>query len=669
VGCRLPVRLVGLLLLLLLPLAGCKKKSPKVSSSSTRDASEPVIDEDYRFKLEWPGKPWKLVAEDEMRQLTPDAVAGVVSDSHYVAVIVESAPGATARDFAELVAENMTVEGKELSPIRPTPFAGKEAMSFEVRGRAGGLPMLFCARAFVHQDFAYQVLGWTSAGEDGGCSSFAPVFDAFSLLPGPVKARAVDTSIEDTSGVGWRVASGVFKDAATGIRVTPPPGWRLLVGDELAQINGDADVGLAYANPEVYMVLLSEVSYGDVDKLRAQLQADLAEVGVTKTDASLSYSVGGEPLEFRVLESTEGVPFEFIHGVRKRGNVATQVQAWYVTSNRDQARKVMPDAMAAIGSLSDAETAALAKELSGRGDPQNAVGAGWALRAGVYRDFEWGFQWKKPGPLWRARNGSSDDVNPRLEFEHRGLGLWGQVIVERSEESLEAVHEAAATSVFGAADHKPARVGDLPALQSDGTITFGELELSYRMISTSLPDDVVIRLDLWGAAETMAHPEDPAAAALAGLAPFAEASVSRTGGSYIDRRFGFVIPSTSGWSFDEQVPVEARAIATAPMWVGPAGSTVGVLALVTSGSTVTDDFLLDLLQQNMAEQLANQKEPETTTTTVAGVQARRLEWSRLAGKPMVVYLFQRGRTSYGIVLDRVEEEQQARFVKGFRFVD
>ena len=59
-------RLTPLVVALALALAsGCKDRGRdrddrRLTATSTDDATAPIVDEDYRFRLAWPGPGWKL---------------------------------------------------------------------------------------------------------------------------------------------------------------------------------------------------------------------------------------------------------------------------------------------------------------------------------------------------------------------------------------------------------------------------------------------------------------------------------------------------------------------------------------------------------------------------------------------------------------------------------
>lgn len=128
-----------------LGVTACKREkaaSKKVTVDSTNDATQPMIDEDYRFKLDWPGTGWKLMTEQEIRKLSPDAVAGAIhpTDRIYGAIIVESAGNSELSQLARAIADNRPVEGAEFTDFEEIQLAGKPAIRFGMEGRAEGSP-------------------------------------------------------------------------------------------------------------------------------------------------------------------------------------------------------------------------------------------------------------------------------------------------------------------------------------------------------------------------------------------------------------------------------------------------------------------------------------------------------------------------------------------------
>ena len=110
----------GLCLAMLLTI-GCRDRvdpaaeARKVTPTSTDDATAPLVDEDFRFRLAWPGEGWKVLHERDARRLNGDAVAGLLHKQVMTIVIVESLPGLEREAFTQLVIDNLAFTDKQSS--------------------------------------------------------------------------------------------------------------------------------------------------------------------------------------------------------------------------------------------------------------------------------------------------------------------------------------------------------------------------------------------------------------------------------------------------------------------------------------------------------------------------------------------------------------------------
>jgi len=194
-GCRL--------LLVVVVVLSCHRKAP---------SPPPLVNEDLRFKVAWPGEGWSLLDARAARAAVPDAVAGARGGKGvHGSVIVENVDAPDLEGVARHIADNIGVRDKKLSPFSKLTFAGEPAVRWGTTGTINGLPVRFEHTVFAHQHHLYQVLAFAAgnmAASDG--RDFRPFTNAFSLLPGPVRDRADTVKVADAAGVGWRLRAGVY---------------------------------------------------------------------------------------------------------------------------------------------------------------------------------------------------------------------------------------------------------------------------------------------------------------------------------------------------------------------------------------------------------------------------------------------------------------------------
>src|SRR4051812_1269489 len=105
------MRSVGLVLAIVAIGGACKDKTEgdptKVTVESKDDATEPLVDDNYRFKITWPGKGWKLMRAHDASKMLNDAIAGATyEESLFGGVIVEATPGLKLDAYVDLLVDN-----------------------------------------------------------------------------------------------------------------------------------------------------------------------------------------------------------------------------------------------------------------------------------------------------------------------------------------------------------------------------------------------------------------------------------------------------------------------------------------------------------------------------------------------------------------------------------
>jgi hypothetical protein len=642
-----------LALALALALGGCKKRrdpdaeAKKVTTSSTYDATEPLVDEDYRFRLDWPGRGWKVLREDDARRINKDAVAGLQSDDTNLFVIVESAPGAELADFAALIVDNMAMEDKQAEQ-EPARVGDTPAIRIDVSGKLNDTPFRCRGLVLLHQDHAYQVLAF-AAGR-GDRARLDQALDAFSLVPGQVRRRTVSAAVADQLGIGWHIAGGTFASAASRLRVRPPDGWRLAVGFELANMNPSAEVGMVGTEVDVYLAVITEPVPGlDRDAYAAARRAEA--FGEATPIDPMKATVLGRPIELHRVRSEQGMVLELVHGVVYDRERAYQVMGWYSAALRERAEPALAAGLAAIELLDDAGVAAVDAALAAAPDRQNEIGAGYALRAGTYHDFTHHLRWKKPPGYWRITVGQAARAgNPdaQLSAEEVRTGLNAQLILEPAEGwDAAGYHQAIVGALVGNGLVRrrdgEGMIAGAPATFTELDLPTGGVTLRYR-VTTAIVGDVAVQAIAWSVDSTW--PGDEVVAAIAaGLERAPEPEVD-AGPPFRDRRFGFEVAMPPGWIHSDQTPEVMGALGSIQQWKSGRGM---VLVMAVFAVDQQDDtWMLDLLEQKMREAGARMQSesPRTRTGELGGRPARVVTWEDDAE----IWLTSRETTYYGVIV-------------------
>jgi hypothetical protein len=653
------MRLAALVLVVCSLAAGCKKKptraeeEKKVTATSTDDATAPIVDEGYRFKLSWPGPGWKLLREKDARHLNQDAVAGLSNDEVNAVVIVEHAPGGTLAAFADLIIGNLAIENKQIERTDVT-VSGEPAVQFTGSGAISDLQMEIRGIIVSHQEHIYQVIAFAPKGM-AGQDVLAKATDAFSFVEGKVERRTVNVVVEDQVGVGWRVEKGVFESAASRLRVAPPAGWRLMVGEELKNSNEDAEIGMAATDLDAYVAVITEpIAEGELETYRKQRMTAIAENLTLGGDAPEATVAGRKvPMTRAVLAG--GAELEFALGVFGDGKRAYQVMGWYPKSLRDRAEPLLAKAFVAIELLDARAAGQVAKAIEAEPDHQSAVGATYALRGGVYQDFAQGLRWRKPAKgfwqLYAGQDARARNADALIGADEVATGLGSQIIVEdaqgvASAEFHQLVVDGLVENGFRAIKKGKATVAGAPAEFAELVREDGGIQLRYRA-TTAITGGKAIQVAVWALAG--AWPEDEAllSAVAEGLelAPGLEAQ--EDGPTFRDHRLGFAM-ALDGWSHSDITPNEMRPVASMHQWRSGSNE---ILAIGTLAFDQKDDqWVLDLIEQTLREENAGVAldHPKTETAKLAGRDARHLTWNTAIGR-IDAYLIKRDSLFYGVL--------------------
>jgi len=652
-------RQLSLLVLVVVLAAGCKRstreeEAKKVTPTSTDDATKDIVDADYRFRLTWPGTGWKLLREKDARHLNPDALAGLTRGNGVNSiVIVEHLPGAELAAFADVIVDGMEVENKEVAERTATKVSGIDALRIRVTGKINDLPIEFRGLLLIHQEHAYQMLAFVP-GSMGSAGDLDTALAAFSIEPGVVKTRQDSTVVEDQVGVGWRIGKGVFESAASRLRARTPPGWRLLVGDELFKMNADADVGMASATVGAYVTVISEPVTGSDVKGYIAGRVDAVMSSLMPLDAPAPTKIIGKNVTLVRGKREAGMPLEYLIGVIVEGQRGYQFIAWYPLAKRSAAE---PTVLAALGSfelLSKADLSKLTAELVAAPDRQNFVGATYALRGGTYFDFAQHLRWRLPPGFWKflvGQEARASNADAMVAASDVVRGLQMELIVEQAGSTTPADYAATVERqlvkggiVINRRDD--AKLGTSKARLLEGKLATAGLALRYRSTS-GIVGDLAIQLSLWGAESEW--PDEAAISAITSGIELAPSLVDTDEGAHFkDHRLGFTVELPSKWRREDATPSAMKPIASMQQW--KSGRNQILVVAIYTLEQHDDAWLIDLVEQTMRQNLASvaASTPETATGKLAGRDARHVIWSSSEGRADLM-MFKRDATFYGVL--------------------
>lgn len=667
-----------LTLLVVAAVPGCNRKekdeqiaadAKKLTADSTQDATQAVVDEDWKFHLAWPGAGWKMMGESDVSRIGPDLVAGAIANNNFFGVIVEAQADQTIDQYVDLVLANRKIGSEAIESRAAVQVAGVEGVRVVYTTQIEQMPYRFAITAVAHEGHWYQLLGW-SLTKNELLASYDQFVAAFSFLPGTPKGRTARAVVQkDVDGPDWRLREGVFESATEGLRVRPSHDWRVAVGVELREMNDSADVGLVHANPDVFVVMLSDVTPEVARESFAESRrAEISASGGTWAPEPWTATLAGEPLAFRRLV---GQPFEYLHAVRFDHTRATQVLGWYAGNARDKAEPMLVHAFAGIERMTDGERESLRDELVAAVDPHEMVGEHERLREGVFRDYEHGIEWTKPEGLWRlaigdeARASNPDAV---LTGESRDVGLLFELHAQgRGGRDADLVHEEA-LATYGLTKGKTESIA-----LADGTMVLSRAKKEHGgivwsfSVGTALLQDRAMVLAVWGS-ESVAQAEHDRV--FRGLR-FADdlKAVRQQGTRLVDDRMGYAVEMPNGLTRQDVTPIDQTKIGTLSSWKGDHRE-VQLVSLCALGLGQDADWLVGLMQQQMRTAMGTSTSAtaQESEMLIAGKTAHRTTYKTLATANDII-VFSHRRTVFALVTTGMSDSELEGIRSSFRLLD
>jgi len=593
---------------------------------ATGEDEPDLVDSGYCFRLQSPGKNWNLLKAEEIQGIVPDAVAGAVRapGGTWAAVIVEPVGNAELKDFIEMIRLTSTGEHEQLGEVRLVDFQGRSAAEFDLFLEQDGLSMQIRKLLFIHQKFGYQIVVAASR------EKFNPLYvdqfrGMFSLTEGTVRPRPSRKVVKQFRDIGQRVVDGRFESAVGQLVVTPTNEWELVVGDELEEMDEEAEIGFKNIPAGLYLTVTVE---SVLDEYRTAYRQDMItrfreSYEGLEEKKSVWLKVSGEEIEFIQFVVQSGLSSRFLSGVYFYDGRAYTMTGWWVDGQPGDPQEALATGLNQIQFLSEAQTVKLTQEMLSQVDPEHKIGPEWSLRNGVYRDFEFGMIWKKPRGFWQLTTGTAAqefDEDARIIALEKRLGLYMQVDITPVAESTLYQHHRTAMQTFfeNQVSVKQTEIAGQPALASNEA--FGEGQWK-RLLITTIRNGHAFQVWFWGPSETMANSESEVVDALTGFAfpgPKLKAS-DQTNNSFVDHRVGFQLAlPKSDWQVSEGDFRNIRSVGN-DVWFQQGKRGVRVYGLTIEGRD--PDSVMRIMNEALkgSFSLLTESEPSISHPQFAGI--------------------------------------------------
>jgi hypothetical protein len=630
-----------------------------------------LIDPAYRLRIEPRGAGWAAVPEADARKMVPDAVAGITKAPQvYGVIIVEPAADGSLENWARAIVGRMPLEDRREEAFELTEFQGRPAVRIQTSGRTRGLAVRFQHLVFQNEGYLYQIVAWglhLYVKSDG--RALQPVVASVRLLDGPVKRREEARPTSRAHGIGWRINDGILTDAAHGLRIKPPASWRLVVGDELTQMNADASVGLVAAEEEAYFVLISERAAGvDPKRLEDALREAIAAENEALPEPVIASIAGSEVrLDRYALSAMQGITL--LHGVLIRNGVAHQIQAWFLDRLKEKAMASLPSAFAAVGFLEGDEWSKERAEIAALPDFSNVVGPRYSFRQGVYRDFGEAFSWRRPMGFWKISTGDAaraENGDCCLFVEEIASGLNALVIAEELHEASSAEFHATVLgnfedsgTILKQGETVPTKIGEIDARRTELILEVETHTFAYQ-VTTAVTPHRTYQFLLWGFPGNLENARELAAETLRGfeIHPGGLREIVTSDASYADSRMGFeLLAPTAEASFEEILPKAVQSLGTAIRCRYDDGFSV-LLAVAALQDTQDAAWFEQFAMTHMLTKFREgfRGDPESFEDRIGDLPCRARRW-RSDGKQSVLFNFTRDRTHFAYLVTGRDENE------------
>ncbi len=649
--------------LLGLTLAGTSPKAqkPELGQVLTEDR---LIDKDYRFELLRPDRSWRILGQKEIRQLVPDAIAGLTlirGKGHGMIMRVKVHPlyGASLEHSVNMVVSGFGSKDVEILSRKPGKLRGRDCVELVVRRQMDGMTQRYKVWILTRDGYVFLLLVQGSERWMADGKTFAKIPSAIRFLDGEIHPRIGSSRIADTHGIGWRIRDNVYASAASGLRVRPATGWRLIVGQEALWHCPGEDIGILLPGQDLLVSVRSEALPSGAEPAWLESASSLPsqDLPLPAGERILRLRCLGGARTFHVIDHHKPRPYRSYETVWVHGGRGWSVYIRQEGLDPPDVRKKIESVLDGISQLNKAEIEELGHDLHGLRDLENSVGPEESLRGGTYREFQHGLIWKKPKMgFWTASCGTKvQDLQPgcRLSALELTSGVAFLLCVEPGEDkdlgTLHATRVGYTSKLLVDVKTGETRTWELQGHAARTTILDGTLEnqaYRYRVTSILIGKNHVSLITSALRGNHMNAEKVVIAVERSLATDGAFQATQRTKDGYIDLRSGFGIRA---------LPKEARIKDITPTEIRSAAS----WALIDSGKVqleiraltggMTNETLVGYLIGNARDSTffeAISGTPESQSAiTFLGLPAIRLRWKNWHGESEVIVV-RRDSTSY-----------------------
>jgi hypothetical protein len=379
-----------------------------VPAQATAQSTVPVqakgeVLEDYAYqvRLSLPNDRWQFLDQKKSKQISSLGIIGATQPQTQLLgmILVEKVGNLPLEEYAQAVFDVSPLKDIQIEEVTEIDFQKNKAIQMIFTAENQQKRFKYVNIITIRQGFAYQALV-------AGPSAWTKLEDLFAFinsiqfLDGKIEEPIFQRLQADQKTQTWQISNQRF-ESIFGFSVQAPDQWRLLVGKELAQINGEAELGLMFQDPQIHVL---------ISKNPCPIQNDLLCSDYFRKEIQKSLSLGAEKESFELqiqkekmkISRFEHTHYQYYYGNQVIKGVSTQFLAWGILGQAEvvtERLKQLPDF---VNPLTSAELSALRAKLYEQKRQFDFINAESSLIAGEYRHYQHQLKFQVPTGIWQS---------------------------------------------------------------------------------------------------------------------------------------------------------------------------------------------------------------------------------------------------------------------------
>jgi len=543
------------------------KEGAKASSKNPQVVNGNVFEDyDYSFKITRPSPDWEFLAEAKAVDYTPDACMGAINltKNAFMMVIVEEGPDTSLAQYEANIADNFAALDSTVIKREERTLQKHPAIYCRIDAKISGVDFKYINIIVKRDGFFYQVNCWTQSMKFAAAEAeFHQLWTSLQFGARKPEARTPPPTADQT-GDSWQIAGNVFSSmyaASAGLRLTPPEGLDLVVGDELETIAPQALVALTSDSGMLQFYSL-QATDGTADDmaLKNPHQLTIENLGLAdKKFETTDVKVGGIAASQRMYRDVplDGGVFHvaMTHFVREGDLFVIDT---LIPAGDQNGMKQLAATRTALQWLTAAEQSRLTAAIL-KADTNNAVGLDFSYRNNVFRDYQSGYQLELPSGLWQVLAGDNAREDG-LDFADDKCRLFAHSVADRVTVEVYAgqlkataqqyhLQARAAMLIDKDTPVKPVTASAQVLLQSSGETESDGVVQCFRLVTASQGDThVQLVVSTWKSNEAKLDPLLKKIVQSFKLKSDEVTKVTRSPRSLIDTRMGYRLDFEPAWN-------------------------------------------------------------------------------------------------------------------------